>query len=131
MKVAVAVIIDSAGRILITRRSLKASHGGFWEFPGGKLEENEMPLSALKREISEEVGLDIIQAEFLIQIKHSYGTKDVELFVFCVNNYEGTALCRESQMDICWVSLEEITNFEFPEANKQIIDLLYSKIAIT
>ena len=130
VKVAVAVIFDGAGQILITRRPLNVSHGGFWEFPGGKLEENETPLSALKREIGEEVGLNIVQADFLTQIKHSYGTKDVELFVFFVTKYEGSPFCRESQMDMCWVSLDEINDLEFPEANQQIIDLLSFKIAI-
>lgn len=126
MKVAVAVIFDGAGQILITRRSLEASHGGYWEFPGGKLEDDETALSALKREIKEEVGLDIIDAEFLTNIQYSYANKDVELFVYCVSNYEGLASCRESQMDMRWVTLSDISNFQFPAANKQIIDSLRS-----
>lgn len=124
MKVAVGVIIDNAGKILITRRPLEASHGGQWEFPGGKLEENESPLSALKREIREEVGLEIIDADFLTNIRHTYGLKNVELFVYCVSKFEGSARCRESQIDMRWINLAEMTNFQFPEANKKIIELL-------
>ena len=126
VKVAVAVIFDGAGQVLITRRPLKASHGGFWEFPGGKLEDNESPLSALKREISEEVGLEILDADFLTNISHSYDKKDVELFVYCVYKFEGTAVCRESQMDMRWVDLADMVNFQFPEANELIINLLQS-----
>ena len=129
MKVAVAVIFDGAGQILITRRPLKASHGGFWEFPGGKLEENESPLSALKREISEEVGLEIFDAEFLTNISHTYDKKHVELFVYCVYKFEGSAVCRESQMDLRWVDLADMASFQFPEANEQIIDLLQTSNA--
>lgn len=131
MKVAVAVIIDDAGKILITRRPLKASHGGFWEFPGGKLEDNESLLSALKREINEEVGLEIIEADFLTQINHTYDQNHVELFVYCVHKFKGLAVCRESQMDMRWVGLADMASLQFPEANKQIIDLLQSSKMIS
>jgi 8-oxo-dGTP diphosphatase len=131
LKVAVGVIIDGAGQILVTRRPLEASHGGQWEFPGGKLEENESPMSALKREIREEVGLEIIDADFLTNIRHTYGLKNVELFVYCVYKFEGSARCCESQMDMRWVHLADMSSFQFPEANKKIIELLQTSKMVT
>lgn len=124
MKVAIAVIIDGSGRILITRRPLHTSHGGQWEFPGGKLEDDETPPEALKREVMEEVGLEVVEADFLTIIEHSYGLKYVELFVYCVTEFHGTPSCCESQIDLRWIELSATHQFEFPEANKIIIDLL-------
>lgn len=122
--VAVAVIFDSDGRILITQRPSHASHGGLWEFPGGKLEKGETALTALKREIKEEVGLDIFEAEPLTEIEHSYGDKDVLLLVYCIYKFVGIASCCESQIDFRWVEPARLNDFSFPQANEKIIELL-------
>ncbi|MBA2652239.1 MAG: 8-oxo-dGTP diphosphatase MutT [Tatlockia sp.] len=127
MKVAVALILDEKQRVLITQRPAHASHGGFWEFPGGKLEAGELPSEALIREIKEEVGLDILDHSFLGSITHNYDTKTVDLLVFSVEKYRGDAYCRESQSDLRWVLVNELENYHFPEANKQIIELVQSR----
>ncbi|MDP1601671.1 MAG: 8-oxo-dGTP diphosphatase MutT [Legionella sp.] len=127
MKVAVAIITDAHGRILLTQRPLHAAHGGQWEFPGGKLEDEEEALAALKREVKEEVGLQVLDAEFLATIEHTYGIKKVTLLVYCVDKFQGTPLCLESQIDLRWVDLEELSDYEFPEANEKIIQLLKLK----
>lgn len=127
MKVAVAIIVDEENRVLITRRPLHAPHGGMWEFPGGKLEAEELPSSALIREIKEEVGIDILDYSFLGEVIHNYGTKTVNLLVFRVDHYQGNALCCESQMDLRWVSVGNLSNYEFPEANFKIIELIESQ----
>lgn len=124
MKVAVAVIIDQQQRLLITQRPTNKSHGGFWEFPGGKLEEGEEPQQALKREILEEVGLEVVESQFLTEINHTYDTKKVTLLVFLVTDFNGTAYCREGQMDLRWIKRSEWEDYQFPEANQQIIALL-------
>lgn len=126
MKVAVAVIIDNARRVLITRRALSASHGGYWEFPGGKVEAGELESQALIREIHEEVGLDIIDHQLIGEIKHQYAQKHVHLLIFMVTKFNGTASRLEGQMDLCWANLDELTNYQFPEANHQIIDMIHS-----
>lgn len=124
IKVAVAVIFDEEGRVLITRRSLDSPHGGLWEFPGGKLEDNELPSEALVREIKEEVNLDILGHRFIGEVSHCYGRKIVNLLVFVIDKYQGKAFCRESQMDLCWVHISELSAYKFPEANVQVIDLI-------
>ncbi len=123
MKVAVGVIVDDQQRILITQRSLHATHGGLWEFPGGKVEDNETPIDALKRELMEEVGLEVLAAEFLGEINHCYPNGRVVLIVFCVHAFHGQAQVREHQMDLSWVELECLEEFNFPAANQQIIEL--------
>jgi len=57
--VAVGVVIDDKGRILVTRRAADAHQGGLWEFPGGKVESGEGVLEALARELKEELGLTV------------------------------------------------------------------------
>jgi 8-oxo-dGTP diphosphatase len=124
LKVAVAVICNKKQQILITQRPSHAAHGGMWEFPGGKLEEGELPTTALIREIKEEVSLDIIEYSYLGNVVHDYGSKTVDLSIFFVENYKGLAYCRESQTDLRWVSVVQLKDYQFPEANKKIIALV-------
>lgn len=121
LKVAVAVITDTEHRILITRRSKTVDHPGLWEFPGGKLEAQESPLSALKREVHEEVGLNVLSADFLCTIGHCYEDREVELIVYHINEFSGQARCCESQLDLRWVDLDSLNDYPFPAANAEII----------
>ena len=130
MKVAVAVIFDTNNLVLITRRPSHAPHGGLWEFPGGKLEAEEPPVSALIREIKEEVDLEILEYRFLGEVIHNYGSKEVNLLIFRVDHYLGNPRCCESQMDLQWVSIENLADYEFPEANFKIIELIKASVAI-
>lgn len=127
MKVAIAIIVDNDNRILITQRPAHVSHGGFWEFPGGKLEGSETPLEAIKREISEEVGLTIIDAQYLTTIEETYNTKPITLLVYYVDNFHGTAVCRESQLDLKWITFNELCNYQFPKANEDIAKLIMDR----
>lgn len=124
MRVAVAIIVDDEQRILITRRPLHAPHGGMWEFPGGKLEDDEAPYLALVREVKEEVDLDVHGCDFLGEIRHAYAHHSVVLLVYCVRAFSGTAKALEMQMDLRWVNIDRLPDFEFPEANQQIIELI-------
>ncbi|MFA5960270.1 MAG: 8-oxo-dGTP diphosphatase MutT [Tatlockia sp.] len=124
INVAVAVLFNKSQQVLITKRPLHAPHGGFWEFPGGKIETGEAPAKALVREIREEVGVEVLNQTFLGEIRHQYGAKAVALFVFAVNHYAGEARCCEAQLDLRWVSVSELNQYEFPEANQHIIALI-------
>lgn len=128
MNVAVAVIIDAEKRVLITRRPEQASYGGLWEFPGGKLELGESPVSALIREIKEEVGLDVIDCDFLGNVHYTYDQCEVNLLIYHVTHFTGHATCRESQMDLCWADLVSLPQFEFPAANMSIIHMIRQKL---
>jgi 8-oxo-dGTP diphosphatase len=124
VNVSVAIITDSAQRFLITRRALNISHGGFWEIPGGKIEPEETPYEAILREVYEEVGLNIQAADFLGEVKHTYPEKNVCLHVFKVHQYTGNATCNDGQLDLRWVSREALTDFQFPEANHAVMQLI-------
>lgn len=124
IKAAIAVIMDEQKRVLITQRASHLSKGGYWEFPGGKLEWNESPELALIREVKEEVGLEILSYHYLGEVHHLYDTYQVTLYGYVVHQYRGEARCCELQTGIRWVGLDELPAYDFPEANRQLIDIL-------
>ena len=121
LKVAVGVIKNVAGDILISKRSKKAHQGGLWEFPGGKFEANETCYQALSRELKEELGIDVQSARPLIKIPYHYEDKSVLLDVLEVNSFTGNPVGLEGQ-PVKWVSQDALENYSFPAANKVIID---------
>ena len=76
--VAVGILIDDAGRVLVTRRAPDAHQGGLWEFPGGKVEAGETLQEALARELREELGVLVEATEALMVLEHDYGDKQVD-----------------------------------------------------
>ena len=118
--VAVAVIKNRHGQILIAKRSENSHQGGLWEFPGGKVENDETVLEALKRELFEELGITLMQASPLIRIPHDYGDKSVLLDVWYVDEFTGKAFGKEMQ-EICWINFSEFSLYDFPAANVPII----------
>ena len=122
MKVAVAIITDRYQNILLTQRAAHISHGGFWEFPGGKLECNESPEMALIREVKEEVGLDVLAYRYLGAFLHQYDMNSLILYGYHVSEYRGEARCCESQTALHWVDRCSLNNYQFPAANKELIN---------
>jgi 8-oxo-dGTP diphosphatase len=122
-------ISDKAGKeILISKRHLDAHQGGLWEFPGGKVENDESLPSALARELEEELGLkvDLSLSQALsplIQIFHDYGDKAVLLDVWRVTVFTDApedGIGKEGQQ-VKWVNVNELKAFTFPVANVPII----------
>lgn len=127
IEVVVALIINAQQEILIARRQAHQHQGGLWEFPGGKREANEERLSALQREIDEEIGLHIHAAEPFMQLSHDYGDKKVLLDVWCVHEFSGKASGREGQ-EINWIASQQLDPAVFPAANVKIIKALQAKL---
>lgn len=126
--VAVGVILDAQGRVLITRRAPKAHQGDLWEFPGGKVEVGESLFTALTRELREELGIVIGRTSALLQVHHDYGDKLVLLDVHLVWDYSGEARPLEHQ-PMAWVSPMELARFAFPAANLPIVEALRAKFS--
>ncbi|HTT09158.1 MAG TPA: Nudix family hydrolase [Gammaproteobacteria bacterium] len=120
MHVAVAVIVNAAGAVLISRRPVAAHQGGLWEFPGGKVEAGETAREALRRELREELGLSALHLRPLIQIDHCYPDRRVYLDVWRVSQWEGQPQGREGQ-SVKWASPTALNRADFPAANWPII----------
>ncbi|WJW74941.1 Nudix family hydrolase [Thiohalobacter sp. IOR34] len=119
LPVAVAVIRNARGEVLISRRAAGTHQGGRWEYPGGKLEPGENGYQALVREIHEELGLIVEQARPLIRIPHDYPDRAVLLDVWLVEAYRGEPSPREGQ-PLRWVAPEALPAIDFPAANRPI-----------
>lgn len=120
LHVAVGVIRDGDGNILLTQRAKHAHQGGLWEFPGGKLEANETVTQALRRELQEEVGITVRNAKPLIKINHHYPDLRVLLDVWQVTDFSGVAEACEGQA-MRWVAPRQLSDYAFPAANVPII----------
>lgn len=119
--VAAAAIISTDGReVLLARRPSNVDHGGLWEFPGGKLAPYETGLEGLKRELHEELGVEIQRAQPLIRIHHEYSDKHILLDVWQVHEFSGEPFGREGQA-VRWVPMAELVNYPFPAANLPIL----------
>lgn len=115
---------DSQGRVLLTRRKPGKKLGGFWEFPGGKLEHGEELIPALTREIREELGVEITVTRLLHIKPHVYEHAAV-LILF----YEGRITSGTMQLtdhDACvWLTPTELARQEgLLPANREVIDIL-------
>jgi mutator protein MutT len=122
-RIGVAVIRNQQGQILIDRRLAKGEMAGLWEFPGGKIEINETVEECIKREISEELAIEVEVGARLVTIDHTYSNFEVTLFVHHCQYLSGEPQPIECE-EIRWVTLAEISNYTFPEANTQIISIL-------
>ena len=118
--VAIGVHIHARGCVLLPRR-LKGTHlAGYWEFPGGKVEEGESVYTALARELEEELGTRIGDTSPLLTVTHDYGEKRVLLDVHRVKEWEGEPYGAEGQ-PLAWVAAYSLDDFQVPEANAEIM----------
>ena len=118
--VAVGILIDDVGRVLVTRRAPDAHQGGLWEFPGGKVEEGETIPAALVRELREELGVLVEATETLMMLEHDYGDKQVRLDVHRVTRWSGEPRGLEGQ-PLAWQQPEQLQDWAFPAANRPIL----------
>ena len=120
LQVAVGVIKNTKGQVLISLRDKSLHQGGLWEFPGGKIESGESAEQALTRELKEELDLTVTTSSPLITVKHHYPDLSVQLNVFLVEHFSGEAKSCEGQ-PFKWVNPAELANHAFPAANQPII----------
>jgi 8-oxo-dGTP diphosphatase len=100
--VAVNILRDADGRILVAERTPRQISAGFWELPGGKVDPGETPVQAAARELAEEIGVEALIVRPWIQYLHSFRTRDVRLFFFRVDRWAGTPHGREGQR-LAWI----------------------------
>ncbi len=124
--IAVAVI-QKDGRLLITQRAPAGLLGGLWEFPGGKMKKGESAIEALRREIKEEVNVQIKIDEHLTRVKHAYSHFEIVMEVFLATYLSGAIKLRGA-VDYRWISLSDIDRYPFPAANHKFFPLLRERL---
>lgn len=118
-----AGLIVREGHYLIARRKAGTHLGGLWEFPGGKREPGESLEDCLRRELREELGVDVAQPVHVRVIRHDYREKTVELHFFRCTISRGEASALDCE-EVRWVTPSELSNYEFPPADRPLIEEL-------
>jgi len=124
-----AVILVKNSQILIGQRPEGVVMPGFWEFPGGKLEEGETPEQAAFRETREEVGVEVLHLEPLYFISEDRGDYHVIVYVYICDKWENEPKSMEGQK-IEWVEFENLENYNLLPGNIPILPVLGKKIRI-
>jgi mutator protein MutT len=120
-----AGLVIRAGRVLITQRKASGQLGGLWEFPGGKREREETFPECLRRELREELGIDVEVKELVESLVHRYPECIVHAeFYRCVlvRNEPQPLGCQA----LAWVTPEELSCYQFPAADARLLSKLQS-----
>ncbi|MEE9135654.1 MAG: 8-oxo-dGTP diphosphatase MutT [Gammaproteobacteria bacterium] len=123
VNVAAGVLQDTRGQVLISQRLPGTHQAGAWEFPGGKIKVGETPLTALTRELAEELGIVVRTAAPLTRFTHRYADRSVVLDVWRVTEYEGMPRGLEGQ-PIRWAVPESLLEQGLLLADRPIVDAL-------
>lgn len=114
-------IIKIDNKILVTQRSEKMKLPLKWEFPGGKLEDNESELDCIKREIREELHLEIEVLERLSNSVFDYGAFKINLIPFIANYISGDIVLTEHK-DYKLIDKSELINLDWADADITIVE---------
>lgn len=123
IEVAAAVIENREGRILIARRKAEISLGGYWEFPGGKIENGESPAVCAARELREEMDVRIETGDVIAESEHDYGDKVVRLIAVRAILLDGHIRLHDHD-EIRWVAIPEMADYLFAPADEAIVEKL-------
>ena len=123
LEVVVGIVRDDWGGVLVNQRRPGTHLAGLWEFPGGKRHSGEGREAALKRELHEELGIDVVAAAPLLLLHHEYSDRRVHLDVWSVLEFTGAPRSRESQV-IDWVPVDALSSLELLPADAPIVAVL-------
>ena len=119
LKVTCAIIIRQ-NKILVTQRNENSDHPYQWEFPGGKMNQNETETDCITREINEELGIEIRILDLMIPVQHDYGFRKIELIPFICEIHSGSIKLTE-HIDFKWISIENLELMDLSDADRKII----------
>ena len=125
LTVVAVALVDGRGRILLQQRAPGRAMAGLWEFPGGKVEEGELPEEALIREIGEELGISLDEADISPACFASapLGDRHMVLLLYICRRWRGEPAALDAAA-LEWVRVEDMVAAEMPPADQPLIGLL-------
>ena len=126
--VVAGALLSHDGQILIAQRPPGKHLAGGWEFPGGKLAQGETSLAALKRELHEELGVIVGDAQFIDSCCHDYDDRRVMLELWLVPEFTGQPQSLDGQA-LRWVNADQLQTAGMLPADQPLIEVLLRKLA--
>lgn len=125
LKIVVGGLIHQNQKILICQRKEEGDHPLKWEFPGGKLKDNENNEEALRRELKEELNLEIVEMSFFDEYLYEYEklSKKLKLIFFQIFKFEGQIQNKVHQQ-LKWIDISNLSDYDFLEGDLKIINKL-------
>lgn len=125
VEVVAAVLRDESGRVFATQRGYGAMKDG-WEFPGGKIEAGEGPEEALRREIVEELNVEIAIDDYLTTVEWDYDAFHLTMHCYLCHVVSGEMVLLEHEA-ARWLPLEEINSVDWLPADQLVVNVLRTR----
>lgn len=122
-QIGVGIILNEDEEVLIALRPEDAMLGGMWEFPGGKQDDNEEMETTVKRELKEELGVNVSIAKPFMKLDHAYSHFKITMHAYLCELEQGNPQPKTSQ-EIRWISIDKLRNYPFPKANRKLTEKL-------
>lgn len=126
-KKVIAALIMRNSKILIAQRAKKDANYGKWEFPGGKLEENETEQECLARELHEELGIHAQIGDYFCSSFFEHKDSAYEMRTYFVSSFVGEIQLHEHQ-DVQWISIKDLPLYDMPDPDKPIVKKLLESL---
>ena len=123
VRVVAAALWNQLGEVLIAERPAGKPLAGRWEFPGGKLDRGESELGALRRELREELGIEVTAARPFMRLKATYPASEVELSLWIVEAFNGHVRALDGQR-LKWVAPAALAKEDLLEADRPFVEAL-------
>lgn len=125
--VAAGILLDGDGHVLITERIEDPAFAGSWEFPGGKIRDGEGSLSALSRELNEELGIDIVDPVLFMSVDHDYPDRSVSIDFYLISEWTDSPTGRDGQA-LAWVLPDALDEKLLLPADSAVLEALRDRL---
>ena len=122
----VAAVIRDNDRIFATQRGY-GNYEGWWEFPGGKIEDGETPRQALRREIREELDTEVEVGDFITSVEYDYPEFHLSMDCFWCKVISGNLILKEAE-DARWLTKADLMSVKWLPADLEVLEIIARSI---